>query len=275
MALLRPTMTLELNLDIDDYASARAQLQEKPSIKAPLDSKCSDVFLDALRKIDPSIAHVSTDYYGLFADSDPYEAAVDSFKQDLTKTKLFIPMVIEGYSSLHANEARSGFFEAAVYYAGMVAHFFSGGCIENHIVMLTAIRNEDGSFKLEYYDPKGRDVTSSQIIRYSNNTQNVEKVINTVKTALGKDNVNLVFHNNGRISADQSIFNAIDCGYLVIRRCAQIAGRKDFEFTNIATIASRALALISDNSIRPPEQPVSTEDQTVSEFFSGEECVLV
>ncbi|MBS0653584.1 MAG: hypothetical protein JSR39_08710 [Verrucomicrobia bacterium] len=256
-------MSLEIKLNTDDYASARAQLQEKPGIKESLDSKCSDVFLDVLRKIDPSIALVPTDYYGLFADSNPYKDAVDSFKEDLTKTKLFIPMVIEGYSSLHADEAPSGFFEAIVYYACMLAHFFSGGCVENHIVMLTAIRNEDGSFKLEYYDPKGRDATSSQIIRYSKNTENVENVINTVKMALGKDNVNLVFHNKGRVSADQSIFNAIDCGYLVIRRCAQIEGRKDFESKDIATIASQALALIPGNSITAPEQTASEQPETV------------
>jgi hypothetical protein len=260
-------MTLELILHADDYASAEAQLRDKPSINAPLDSKCTDAFLDVLRRKDPSIAHVPTDYSAPSADDrDPYQASTNAFTADQTKTKLFIPLVIEGYSSLHANEERTGLFQNAVYYVKMLVHFLCGGCIENHIVMLTVIKNNDGSYRLEYYDPKGRDVSDSQIIRYSQNNQNVVKVINTVARALGPKNVRLVFHNQGRWSANQSILNGIDCGYFVIRRCARISGLKNFGSTDIATIASRALTFIQDNPLKASEQTIYDELNSGDDF---------
>ncbi len=239
-------MSLELILDPHDYQIAQAQLRDKPSLNAPLSATCTDVFLDVLRRNDPSIAHLRTEYYAPSADIDPYQITISAFKSAPTKTKLFIPLVIQGYKSLNKDSNPTSFIQNVIYYVKMLAHFLRGGCVEDHIVMISVIKNNNASYQLEYYDPKGRDSSNSQIIRYSQNTQNTKKVINTVQTALGAGNVELVYHNQGRFSANQSIFNGVDCGYLVIRRWAQIAGLKNFDKTTIITIASRALTLIQD-----------------------------
>ena len=265
-----------------DFAITERQLSNNEG--NPLGPSETNTFLYALQKKHNSIGFVPTTYSSS-PKKETYITTVEEFKNDHSKTKLFIPIVIEGYRSLHANDDRSGFIAHALYYMKMLGHFLRGGCIEDHIVMLSAHRIKEtvNAFYCEYYDPKGRNVNELQFVKGSNQELNVRDMIKNVQLTLDKHyeccsakrndgfwywnyNTYLYNHNNGRISADQSIFNTVDCGYLVMRRCAQLAEQEGFESTDIGTIGSKALSLVKQHvNIDELISSVANHDPMLSE----------
>ncbi|MBS0649587.1 MAG: hypothetical protein JSR93_00350 [Verrucomicrobia bacterium] len=249
-------MSLKINPDTLNYAGAAHQLNPATRTNGTLGPSCVEVFLDAIRNDHPEISCAKTTYsQSLTSDQDPYEEAVEEFKTDGSKTKLIVPIIIEGFNtSFVRNGGHLNTVSARIdYLVSMIWHFLCGGSVENHIVMLTVSKKDNNSYEVEYYDPKGRGVSSSQIIQYSKDTQNVEGVINTVFNTLSEGNakrVDLTYHNQGRLYSDQSIFNKVDCGYYVMQRAAEAAGRTDFGFTNIGDIADRAYAVIQQHHSR-------------------------
>lgn len=208
---------------------------------------------------------------------------VNAFLANDQKDVLFIPLVVKGYrtkiyqekavekiqqqkkseissdsetefedvgesSSKEEPSDSLSFRERLVSYFRGFIHFLRGGSLESHIVLITVRKKEGGSYEVEYYDPKGRSI--SDLCKVAGKeadgsvsehpiTQYMDKII--ARTGGGSP----IYYHQGRLAADQSIFNRTECGFHVIRRALSVAKPDEKVDRNISSVAAAALKIIN------------------------------
>lgn len=272
-----------------DLAIATNQLEHPPSGLC-LTPTTTNVFFSALEKQENNRVAFVADKTPL----EECLAQVQNFMGNEKQQVLFIPLVIKGYSTPASQESHKkempqiseesspakeeveledefsyleepssknspppsrSLRETIVFFFKGFIHFLRGGSFENHIVLITLRKTEDG-LQIEYYDPKGRPVSDLSIVEEKGADNSIsrhsieeymQRVAKTVKSST--TSITTTYHHQGRLAADQSIFNKNKCGFCVIRRALTIVHPKEKIAKDISSISEKALNVIRSNPL--------------------------